>query len=183
MTTTNPPNSAGKTTTYIPSSNPEHPMWSDPTYIVDIARLIAWIEQAVGGPMDGLGNDAFEDYCRLCSGVAYLIANKLTIQYLESQPDLPTEELSPFVILNEGSEELKGVCQKAGISEKTYWFLDQKWTKRCLILHTLTLHAERQSERKVEFKHELLDLFCGLLGGNFLVKDTDDGSDVTDAVS
>jgi hypothetical protein len=143
-------------------------MWSDPTYIIDKARLVDWVERALERPMKGLGEDEFEDYCRLCDVAAYLIANKLTIQYLESQPDLPTEELSPFVILNEGSEELKTICQKMGISEQTYWFLDQGWTKRNILKHTLSFHAKRQSDREIEIDEPWLNAFTQRLCGQFI---------------
>ena len=177
--TTNPTNSAGNPTTYVPSTDADHPMWSDPTYIVDIARLIGWVERAIEGPIEGLGESAFDDYCRLCSGTAYIIANKLTIQYLESQPDLPTEQLSPFVILNEGSEELKTICQKAGISEQTYWFLDQGWMKRCLIQHTIGLHAKRQSDRDVEVLDSRLDAFTHFLCDQFIQQPTDGDGEIS----
>ena len=158
---------------YVPSSNSEHPMWSDPTYIIDKARLVDWVERAMELPMKGLGEDEYADYSRLVDITAYLIANKLTVQYLESQPDLPTEELSPFVILNEGSEELKTICQKMGVSEQTYWFLDQGWTKRNILKHTLSFHAKRQSERETEIRIGFLNAFCQSLDQQFIQEPAD----------
>ena len=147
-----------------------HPKFAEPIYQQDKDRLVAWLSKGLPKEFE-LTGDEMDDYLKIVDMVSFLIAYKLSENYKESQPDLPVEELSPFIITSEGMDEFSTICRKQGISENSYWFLGQAWMRRQLIYHTINYYINGQVG---DVDIDKLNTFANTLCGEFIATTEND---------